>query len=314
MIKVDLITGFLGSGKTTFIKQYARYLINQGMKIGIIENDYGAVNVDMMLLGDELGQQCDLEMIAGGCDLDCHRRRFKTKLIAMGMLGYDRILIEPSGIYDVDEFFDVLYESPLDNWYEIGNVIAIVDAKLDNHLSKESDYILASEVANAGCVLLSRSQNASNEDIRATIQHINKALIDVKCQRQIKNEIIIKPWYDFNDDDYQNILECGYVPEDYLKLGFQDENVFQSLYFMQVQMSIDELKAVADHILNDTSCGQVMRIKGFVQIAEQWYELNATHNEITIQEISIGQEIVIVIGEHLNEENIQAYFKHKAVH
>ena len=46
MIKIDLITGFLGSGKTTFIKKYATYLLQQGMNIGILENDFGAVNVD----------------------------------------------------------------------------------------------------------------------------------------------------------------------------------------------------------------------------------------------------------------------------
>ena len=49
MVKVDLITGFLGSGKTTFIKKYAQYLIDQGYRIGIIENDFGAVNVDIAL-------------------------------------------------------------------------------------------------------------------------------------------------------------------------------------------------------------------------------------------------------------------------
>ena len=50
MIKIDLITGFLGSGKTTFLKQYAKYLMAQGKNIGILENDFGAVNVDMLLL------------------------------------------------------------------------------------------------------------------------------------------------------------------------------------------------------------------------------------------------------------------------
>ena len=107
MVKIDLITGFLGSGKTTFIKEYARYLMRQGLNIGILENDYGAINVDMMLLQDVMSDSCDVDMIAGACDKDCHRRRMKTKLIAMGMLGYDRVLIEPSGIFDVDEFFDI---------------------------------------------------------------------------------------------------------------------------------------------------------------------------------------------------------------
>lgn len=124
-IQIDLITGFLGSGKTTFIKKYAAYFLKQGKKIGILENDFGAVNVDMMLLQDVMSDSCDVDMIAGACDKDCHRRRMKTKLIAMGMLGYDRVLIEPSGIFDVDEFFDILHEDPLERWYEIGNVIAL---------------------------------------------------------------------------------------------------------------------------------------------------------------------------------------------
>lgn len=106
MVKIDLITGFLGSGKTTFIKKYADYLIRQGCNIGILENDYGAINVDMMLLQELEGKHCELEMVSGGCcqDSDAHRRRFKTKLISMGMCGYDRILVEPSGVFDMDDF------------------------------------------------------------------------------------------------------------------------------------------------------------------------------------------------------------------
>lgn len=140
MVKIDLITGFLGSGKTTFIRKYAQYLMDAGNNIGILENDYGAVNVDMMLLQDLMGENCELEMISGGCDKDCHRRRFKTKLIAMGMCGYDRVIVEPSGIFDVDEFFDILHEEPLNRWYQIGNVIAIVDSKLERDLSEEADH------------------------------------------------------------------------------------------------------------------------------------------------------------------------------
>ena len=120
-------------------------MIKIDLIIGILENDYGAVNVDMMLLQDLMGDNCELEMVAGGCNKDCHRRRFKTKLIAMGMCGYDRVLVEPSGIFDVDEFFDALREEPLDQWYEIGNVIAIVDAKLEKELSDEADFILGED-------------------------------------------------------------------------------------------------------------------------------------------------------------------------
>ena len=160
MIKIDLITGFLGAGKTTFIRKYAKYLMDSGKNIGILENDFGAVNVDMMMLQDLMGDQCELEMISGGCDPETHRRRFKTKLISMGMCGYDRILVEPSGIFDVDEFFDALHEEPLDQWYEVKNVIAIVDAKLEKKLSQEADFILASEAASAGKIVLSHADLA----------------------------------------------------------------------------------------------------------------------------------------------------------
>ena len=158
MVTIDLITGFLGSGKTTFIKHYAKYLMDQGMNIGILENDFGAVNVDMLLLQELMGDKCELEMIAGGCDRETHRRRFRTKLIAMGMCGYDRVLVEPSGVYDVDEFFDVLRDEPLDRWYQIGNVITVVNAKLESELSDMSEYLLASEAAHAGAVVLSRGK------------------------------------------------------------------------------------------------------------------------------------------------------------
>ena len=113
MITIDLVTGFLGSGKTTFLRKYVKFLMAQGENVCILENDYGAVNVDMMLLSDLIGDNCDIEMVAGGCDSDCHRRRFKSKLIEMGMIGYTHVIVEPSGVFDVDEFYDSLQEAPL---------------------------------------------------------------------------------------------------------------------------------------------------------------------------------------------------------
>lgn len=312
MIKIDLITGFLGAGKTTFIINYAKYLVEQGQKIGIIENDFGAVNVDMMLLQDSLGDKCDLEMISGGSDIETHRRRFKTKLIAMGMLGYDRVLIEPSGIFDVDEFFDLLYEEPINDWYEIGSVIAIVDAKLETELSKESNFLLASQIAKAGKVILSRSQDASKTDIDQTIAHLNQALKQVQCNRKIDNDVIIKNWSDFKDQDYQEIVNSGYINEDYQKMHFKQEEAYSSLYFMNIKTTASQLSKQVAKIFKDQNCGNVFRIKGFIN-DDNWLELNATRHEITINSIRQGQEIIIVIGENLNHDLIEKYLLNKVV-
>ena len=138
VIKIDLITGFLGSGKTTFLLKYARHLMNKGIRIGILEYDYGAVNVDMLLLNRLRCDRCELEMVAAACDEDCLKRRFRTKLIAMAMSGYDRVIVEPSGVFDMDMFFDTLRDDDtLERMYEIGSVITIVNANLQGNEDPE---------------------------------------------------------------------------------------------------------------------------------------------------------------------------------
>ena len=303
MVKVDLITGFLGSGKTTFIKKYATYLINQGYKVGIIENDFGAVNVDMMLLQDLQSDNCELEMVAGACDKDCHQRRFKTKLISMGMRQFDRILVEPSGI------FDVLHEEPLTNWYEIGNVFAIVDSSLEKNLSKEASYLLASQVVSAGKVLLSKVDSTSQERINETIQQINQALTSFHGKEIEQSRIKIKQWKDFKKEDYEELLESGYTNNSIEKLWFDQNKTFQSLYYMNNHFNQEEFIKKIDTIFLDQECGHVMRVKGFYQKENKWYEMNMTQESKTIQEIPEGQDVIIVIGEELNKIKIDQYFK-----
>lgn len=312
MVKIDLVTGFLGSGKTTFLEKYARYLMEKGLHIGILENDFGAVNVDMMLLQDLMGDSCELEMISGGCDKETHRRRFRTKLISMGMCGYDRVLVEPSGIYDVDEFFDVLRDEPLDRWYEIGNVIALVDAKLEEDMSEAADYLLASEAANAGCIILSRAEEAAPEEIENTIRHLNRALKQVHCGRILDKEILRRDGKELSAQDFDEILHCGYVAENYQKMDLREETFFDSLYFMNVGMTETELRQAAEKIMEDSSCGDIFRIKGFLKTADgKWMQMNATHHEISMTPAETGQEVLIVIGANLAKDSIGKYFKHR---
>lgn len=184
MIKINLITGFLGSGKTTFIEKYARWLVAKGERVCILENDYGAINIDRVLLQDLLGPNCELEMVVGGDGAEAHQRRFRTKLISMAMLGYTRVLVEPSGIYDIDEFFDTLYEEPLDRWYEVGSVLAIVDARLDSDLSPASRYLLASEAANAGKIILSKLPAATSTPEADETQPAEDSVARIEADRR----------------------------------------------------------------------------------------------------------------------------------
>ena len=308
MIKVDLITGFLGSGKTTFLKKYARYFMDQGQRVGILENDYGAVNVDMLLLHELRGDKCELEMVAGACDAHCHARRFKTKLISMAMSRYDRVIVEPSGIFDVDEFFDVLRDEPLDHWYEIGNVIAIVDARLEETLSGDSDFYLASQVANAGTILLSRSQLVSSEQIEATKSHLQRAAEAAKLTRPLLPLINAGDWNDFTAADFHAIAQSGYYMASYVKLLAGQENSYSTVYFLELPMNREWLREKIEVLMHSPGdpYGKIYRIKGFLKEGDTWYQVNATQKEVDIEEIPVGQEVLIIIGEAPEEEKIKA--------
>ena len=306
MVKIDLITGFLGAGKTTFVKQYANYLLNAGYNIGILENDFGAVNVDMMLLQDLMGEHCELEMVAGGCDYDCHKRRFKTKLISMGMCGYDRVLVEPSGIYDVDEFFDVLQEEPLDRWYEIGNVFSIVDANLEENLSEQAQYLLASQVTQAGKILFSHTDLCTPKECIHTMERLNQMVERFHGNRKFTAEdSLTKSWDTLQPEEWEALANSGYTLDHISKLWFEQEKTFDSCYFMNLSLSKEALLRAVKEIFADASCGEVFRIKGFVQYEDSWIELNATRQQVKMEPLSQGQDVIIVIGEHLEEAQIK---------
>lgn len=303
MIKVDLITGFLGSGKTTFLLKYAKYLMKQGLKIGILEYDYGSINVDMMLINGLRCSKCEIEMLAAACDQDCLERRFRTKLIAMAMSGYDRVIIEPSGIFDTDMFFDSLREEPLENWYEIGSVISIVSTGT-KELDEESRCIMASQVASSGCILLSKSQEYSESVVEETKMYIKDALESINCTRK-NHRFIDKSWDKFTDDDYKRIINSEYQVADYVKKYSSENNSFSSVSLLEHLLTLDQLQEKAKVMFSDNTYGNIERIKGFVLDSGKNYLVNLTKTEKNITECSIGSSVLIIIGNGLDEEKIK---------
>jgi len=212
----------------------------------------------------------------------------------------------------MDEFFDVLRDEPLEQWYEIGNVITIVDAKLEEEMSEEANYLLASEAAYAGRIILSHADEVTEEQKSHTIQHLNKALEQIQCKRRLEKEILCKSLPNLSQADFEELLNCGYVMENYRKMDMEEQKGFDSLYFMNENVTEDNIQEIVKKIMDDSECGSVFRVKGFVKNAEdKWLQLNATHNGITMQPIEVGQEVLIVIGEKLQEDKIKSYVEQK---
>ena len=313
MVTIDLITGFLGSGKTTFIRGYVEYLISQGENVCILENDYGAINVDMMLLKDLTGDNCEMEMIIGGDDAQTHARRFRTKLIAMAMSGYTRVIVEPSGVFDVDEFFDLLREAPLDNWYRIGSVLTIVDAGIPSDLSEAAEYLLLSQCADAGRIILSHSDLYPEDRTEAVLEQINRAGRKFHCDRTFRPSNMISvsmkdQKFDLTDEQYRKLSRVEYMLADFVKMPDITEGHFTSLFYYELSLSPEQLEAKTEKLFTDPAFGHVIRVKGFLPTGDdQWIQINANTAGISMQSCAHGQEVIIVIGEELDDARIKAF-------
>ncbi|MCR4644152.1 MAG: GTPase (G3E family) [Oscillospiraceae bacterium] len=312
MTKIDLITGLLGSGKTTFLLHYARYLLRQGERIAILENDFGAVNVDMVMLQELKGENCELGMIAGGCDAHCHRRRFKTQLINLGMQHFDRVLVEPSGIFDMDEFFDTLHESPLDRWFEIGSVLTVVDAQTDDELPPQMEYLFGSEAACAGKLILSKWQPEIPAETAAAsaLTHLNRSLEAIRCDRRFTAEdMLVRDWETLTDADFVSLKAAGYRGSAYIK-RFRPEDILSSVhYFMHIHIPDAQIRPVIQAILEDPACGRIYRLKGSLPAPDGWYKINATPETTAIDPVPDGQAVLIVIGDGLHREAIDRHLQ-----
>ena len=319
MKKTDLITGMLGAGKTTFITTYARHMAEKCGPVCLIANDYGAISVDRALLEEKIGDLCDIEMVVAG-DPDCQRRRFRTKLISMGMLGYERVIVEPSGVFDTEEFYNILYDDPISSWYEIGNVISIVPADIPEELPESSEYLLADQAATAGLIVVSKVHDKDIRDIPGTVERIRRRLQRAgdkfHCTRDfLKAPVLVRKWEDFTEEDWEKIEHAGRVSADMVRMHFAEDGSFQSLFYFHVNRSEADMRALAAELLsNRDRFGQVIRIKGFFHDTETnaWMSLNATAEKTEIRPSATKkddrEEVIIVVGGQMNEKAIGEAF------
>ena len=144
------------------------------------------------------------------------------------------------------------------------------------------------------------------EEQKNAVSHLNRSLNNIGCKRQF-DEVFAKDWDKLTDEDFKQLLSCGYHMENYRKPDLTQEKTFQSLYFMNMHLTEKKLQEAAKKLFLDKSCGKIFRIKGFMKNEkEQWIEMNATKKNLVISPIKMGQEVIIVIGEQLDEDAIRS--------
>lgn len=158
---------------------------------------------------------------------------------------------------------------------------------------------------------MSRTQEASEEEQQNTITHLNRALEYAKCSRRLELEHVVrKNWEELTDADFEKIAAAGYEHASYVKQDYSEHGGFESLFFMNLGMDEKALLQAVQEIFSNNACGTVFRVKGFFKDrADAWKELNMTRRRQSVQPIKRGQEVLIVIGEHLDRTRIAAYFE-----
>ena len=329
MPQIDLITGFPGAGKTTFIKKYVQFLTGQGLTAAVLETDYGAVNLDMVILNDLIGDKCEVEILDGGSGVLPYSHRFHTKLSSMAVSGYDRVIVESFGFYDVDSFFDALAVGPLSQWYSPGSIVNIVDAGMEEQLSDEAQYLLVSQTASAGKIVLTHcveaqahesagkeqaaghcglaSDNLSAVRERA-LARLNTVLERFQSDRRIiPDDIIARDGDELTQDDFVLIAAAGMIPADYARIPDDMRSGHGTILYSGLELEEQKINGIITEIFADGSCGKVMRIKGFVRAEGNLrIQVDATRHEVKTCRTPFAREVLIISGDELNEDRIDA--------
>lgn len=183
MIKVNIISGFLGAGKTTLIKKLIKEAF-QGEKLVLIENEFGEIGVDGGFL-KEAGIK--VQELNAGC-ICCSLVGNFEKALEEVITTYspERIIIEPSGVGRLSDVQNAILNLPESYGIEIEYSVAVVDANKCKMYLRNYGEFYENQVSSAQSIVLSRTQNISESKLEACMNEIRKVNKDAT--------IITTPW------------------------------------------------------------------------------------------------------------------------
>ncbi len=193
MTKIDIISGFLGAGKTTFIKKMLDEVF-AGEKIVLIENEFGEIGIDGGFLKDagieitEMNSGCICCSLVGDFGKNLHE--------VIDKYHPDRILIEPSGVGKLSDVMKSVIDVEKDEDVKLNGLITVVNAVKATKQMKAFGEFFNNQIEYATTVVLSRSQNATPEQLELCVKQIQelnpKAAIITTAWDAIKGEQILK--------------------------------------------------------------------------------------------------------------------------
>ena len=193
MTKVDIISGFLGAGKTTLISKLLKEALN-GEQVVLIENEFGEIGIDGGFLKDS---GVEIREMNSGCICCSLVGDFGTSLKeVVDKYHPDRIIIEPSGVGKLSDVIKAVKDLHIENEIKLNSASTVADASKCKVYMKNFGEFFNNQIEHAGTIILSRTQNISEEKLNKAIELIR--------QLNPNAHIITTPW-----DDIEGIQILG---------------------------------------------------------------------------------------------------------
>ena len=330
MTKIDIISGFLGAGKTTFIKKMIDEVFT-GEKLVLIENEFGEVGIDGGFLKDagiqitEMNSGCICCSLVGDFGRNLHE--------VIGKYHPDRILIEPSGVGKLSDVMKSVIDVEKEEDVKLNGLITVVNALKASKQMKAFGEFFNNQIEYATTVVLSRSQNATPEQLELCVKQI-QSIND-------KAAIITTPWDSIRGEQILKVVEGQDSLERKLMAGqhakeeaeehehehhhdhdghcccghhhHHDHDADEVFTSWGVETARKFTKAEVEHALTELDTGNygmILRSKGIVDGgADGWLEFDYVPGEWEVRSRSadVGGKLV-VIGSKLNETAIAQLF------
>ena len=196
MTKIDIVSGFLGAGKTTLIKKLLKESLAD-TKVVLIENEFGEIGIDGGFLKES---GIEIKEMNSGCICCSLVGDFGTSLReVLDTYTPDRILIEPSGVGKLSDVMKAVQDAMADRDVELNSAVAVVDACKCRMYIKNFGEFFVNQIEHAGTVILSRTDKLNEEKLAACVALVR--------EYNARATIITTPWDALEGDAILQTIE-----------------------------------------------------------------------------------------------------------
>lgn len=196
MTKIDIVSGFLGAGKTTLIKKLLKEALAD-TKVVLIENEFGEIGIDGGFL-KEAG--IEIKEMNSGCICCSLVGDFGTSLReVLDTYTPERVLIEPSGVGKLSDVMKAVQDAMADRDVELNSAVAVVDACKCKMYIKNFGEFFINQIEHAGTIVLSRTDKLSEDKLAVCVEMIRG--------HNEKATIITTPWDALEGRDILETIE-----------------------------------------------------------------------------------------------------------